>query len=39
MLKDLLGGGLAQEEDDEPGLLDSLGGMGGITDILGKLIR
>lgn len=37
LIKDVLGGG--QDDDDEPGLLDSLGGMGGITDILGKLIR
>ena len=39
LLKDLMGGQEAADEDDEPGLLESLGGVGGITDILGKLIR
>lgn len=40
LLKDILGGAQAQaEEEEEPSLLDSLGGLGGITDILGKLVR
>lgn len=38
LLKDVLGGG-QQDDDDEPSLLDSLGGLGGITDILGKLVK
>lgn len=39
LLKDLLGGAQEEEPEEEPSLLDSLGGVGGITDILGKLLR
>lgn len=39
LLKDMLGGNQTNDDDDEPGLLDSLGGLGGITDILGKMMR
>lgn len=38
-LKDLMGGQAEEEEeDDNGGLLDSLGGMGGVVDILGKMM-
>lgn len=40
LLKDILGGAQPEvEEEEEPSLLDSLGGLGGITDILSKMVR